>query len=168
MRKIFLTFSVLIAFFVGYGQNTMLTYSELYDGIKFNNVTLRSIFATKGDLAQMQALFGNGIQERPNNTGPFPGKELYNDNINFLFEDESGTGDDYTLTMIEVTNSNIVTKVKGLSIRIGVDKSKFGNIIMNAKSRSYNFVDADTGTASLSFYIDPRTNKVRAIEFILF
>ena len=41
----------------------------MFDGIKFNNVSLGDIMIASGDLTKMKALFGSDILETPNNTG---------------------------------------------------------------------------------------------------
>ena len=142
--------------------------TELFDGIKFNNVSLGDIMVASGDLTKMKDLFGNDIQERANNTAPFLAKFLYKNNISFGFEDETDTGNNYDLTYIKVKNSSVIVNVKGLSIRIGDDKSKFGSYLFNPNSNSYNFTDADTGSVGLSFQIDSITNKVTEIKFIAY
>jgi hypothetical protein len=142
--------------------------TELFDGIKFNNVSLGDIMVASGDLTKMKDLFGNNIQKVPNNSGPYIGKELYNGNIVFGFEDETDTGNNYDLTDITIRNSSVIVNVKGLSIRIGDDKSKFGSYLFNPNSNSYNFTDADTGSVGLSFQIDSITNKVTEIKFIAY
>jgi hypothetical protein len=168
MKKIYLTFAALIIVFACKAQHTNLTNEELFDGIKFNNVSLRTIMRSRGDLSQIKNLFGNGIQEQPNETGPFLAKEFFNENIYIHFEDETDSGDDYYLTYINVKNSSVLVQVKGISIRIGDDKSKFGRTPFNPNSSSFNFIDQDTGSVSLSFVIDSATNKVTEIKFIAF
>ena len=123
---------------------------------------------SSGNLNRLKSLFGNDIEERPNNTAPFLAKFLYNNDISFGFEDETDTGNNYDLTYISVKNSNVNVNVKGLTIKIGDDKSKFGNLLLNTEDNSINFTDRDTGSVSLSFQIDPNTNKVTEIKFIAF
>ena len=122
---------------------------------------------SSGDLTKMREYFGNSIQERPNDTAPFLAKFLWNNNISFGFEDETDSGNNYDLTYIKVKNSSVIVNVKGLSIKIGDDKSKFGNYLFNSTDSSYNFTDADTGSVGLHFKIN-NFNKVSKIELICF
>jgi hypothetical protein len=169
MKTIFIILSFLTLAFTCKAQHNNIANTEYSDVIKFNNVSLRSIRATKGNLTQMRSLFGNDIQEELNYTGVYITKYLWNENIMFGFEDETDTGNEYYLISITVENPSVVVNVKNLSIRIGDDKSKFGRAaVFHSSSSSYNFIDADTGSASLSFRIDPLTNKVIEIKFILF
>ena len=168
MKKNILIIVILLLSQRSFAQHMNLNNSELLDGIKFNNVTLGDIMETKGDLSQMKSLFGNDIAEKQNFSAPYLAKDLYNDKISFGFEDDSETGNDYYLAFIDVLNTSVIVSVKNLSIRIGDDKSKFGKMLMNQKSSSFNFLDIETGSASLSFKIDQTTNKVTDIKFILF
>ncbi|MFS4456716.1 hypothetical protein [Maribacter sp. 2304DJ31-5] len=167
MKNIILTIIILFATISCKSQLNNLNDTELFDGIRFNNVTLSQIMKSKGKLNQMKILFGNNIVEEANDTGPYIGKELSNNNIVFSFEDETDSGNNYDLTYIDILNSNVIVNVKGLSIKIGDDKNKFGNLLFNPSDSSYNFTDKDTGSVGLSFKID-RSNKVSAIELICF
>ncbi|WP_299015123.1 hypothetical protein [uncultured Polaribacter sp.] len=149
-------------------QLNNLNETELFDGIKFNNISLGDIMETKGKLNEIRSLLGNSVQETTNNSGPYIGKELSNDNIVISFEDETDSGNNYDLTTIYVLNSSVIANVKGLSIKIGDSRSKFGNYyLFNEIDSSYNFTDADTGSVGLSFKIDAN-NKVSKIELICF
>lgn len=169
MKNIYLITIISLVFtFSCKAQLNNLNDSELFDGVKFNNVSLGSIMLSKGDLTQMKLLFGNDIQERTNASAPFLTKNLYNNNFSFGFEDETDTGDNYDLTSIYILNSSVIVDVKGLSIKLGDDKSKFGNILLNSNTNSYVFTDQDTGSVSLSFKVDSLTNKVIEINYISF
>ena len=167
MKKIILTTVVLFSITCSRAQLNNLNDSELFDGIKFNNVSLGDIMVASGDLTKMRNYFGNDMQERPNNTGPFIGKDIYNARLYFNFEDETDNGNDYDLTYIKVKSNIVTVNVKGLSIKIGDDKSKFKDFLFNTKDSSYNFTDADTGSVGLSFKIS-KHNTVSAIELICF
>ncbi|MFS4456723.1 hypothetical protein [Maribacter sp. 2304DJ31-5] len=167
MKNIILTITILFATISCKSQLNNLNDTELFDGIRFNNVTLSQIMKSKGKLNQMKILFGNDIQEKSNDTAPFLAKFLWNDNISFGYEDETDSGNNYDLTYIRIRSSNVIVNVKGLSIKIGDDKNKFGNLLFNSSDSSYNFTDKDTGSVGLSFKID-RSNKVSAIELICF
>lgn len=141
---------------------------ELFEGIKFNNISLGSIMESSGVLSNMKSYFGNNIIEEANDTAPFLAKFLYNNDISFGFEDETDTGNNYDLTYITVKNSSVLVHIKGLSIKIGDDKSKFGNLLLNANTNKFVFTDQDTGSVGLSFKIDSISNKVTAIKFIAY
>jgi hypothetical protein len=167
MKNIILITIVLLFSVSCKAQLNNLNETELFDGIKFNNISLRNIMNSKGNLTQMKVYFVNDIQERPNDTAPYLAKFLWNNNISFGFEDETDSGNNYDLTYIRVRNSSVIVNVKGLSIKIGDSRSKFGNYLFNENDSSYNFTDADTGSVGLSFKIDIN-NKVSAIELICF
>jgi hypothetical protein len=167
MKKIILTTIILFSSLCCSAQLNNLSDNELFDGIKFNNVSLGDIMVASGDLTKMRNYFGNSIQESPNTTGPFLGKDIYNSKIYFHFEDETDTGNNYDLTYIKVKSNIVVVNVKGLSIKLYDDKSKFKDFLFNEKDSSYNFTDADTGSVGLSFKIN-KYNKVSEIELICF
>ena len=169
MKNIILTIVFLFAGISCEAQFNYLNSTEVFDGIKFNNVSLGDIMIASGDLTKMKALFGSDIQETPNNTGIYIGKELSNDNIVFSFEDETDTGNNYYLTSITVLDSSVIVNVKGLSVKIGDHKSKFRDFIFNTykEDNSFNFTNKDTGSISLSFKID-NDDKVSEIEYISF
>ena len=138
MKKI-LTLIILFATISCKAQLNNLNDTELFDGIRFSNVSLGDIMRTKGYVTKMRNLFGNDMQERPNNSAPFLAKFLWNNDISFGFEDETDSGNNYDLTYIDVKNSSIIVQVKGLSINIGDDKSKFGNYLFNTKIQTLQF-----------------------------
>jgi hypothetical protein len=165
MKNIILTIVFLFAAISCKAQlNYLNNDTELFDGIKFNNVSLGDIMIASGDLTKMKALFGSDIQETPNNTGFYIGKNIFNTNLYFHFEDETDTGNNYDLTYIRVKNSSVIVNVKGLSVKIGDHKSKFNNFNLNSNN-NYNFTDNDTGSISLFFKID-KDDKVSEIEYI--
>jgi hypothetical protein len=149
-------------------QLNNLNDTELFEGIRFNNVTLSQVMKSKGNLNKMKTLFGNDIEETSNNTGPYIGKNIFNTNLYFHFEDETDKGNNYDLTYIKVKNSSVTVNIKGLSIKIGNDKSKFGNLLLNTNTNRFVFTDEDTGSVSLSFQIDTTTNKIIEIKFIAY
>jgi hypothetical protein len=164
MKNIILTIVILFAGISCEAQFNYLNTTEVFDGIKFNNISLGNIMTSSGDLTKMKTFFGSDIQETPNNTGIYIGKELSNDNIVFSFEDETDTGNNYNLTTIIVLDSSVIVNVKGLSVKIGDHKRKFRGFKLNSNNK-YNFTDKDTGSTSLFFKID-KNNKVSEIEYI--
>lgn len=168
MKKITLLILVIFLSFLSRAQHTNLSFDEMTFGVKFNNITLEKISETEGNLIQMRTLFGSSVQETPNNSGPFLGKNIFNEDIYFHFEDETDTGSNFNLSYIVVKSSSILVNVKNLSIKIGNDKSKFGGFPFSSTSNSFNFIDQETGSAVLSFKIDSTTNKVSEITFNIF
>jgi len=164
MKNIILTIVILFAGISCEAQFNYLNETEVFDGIKFNNISLGNIMTSSGDLTKMKTFFGSDIQETPNNTGIYIGKELSNDNIVFSFEDETDTGNNYNLTTIIVLDSSVIVNVKGLSVKIGDHKRKFRGFKLNSNNK-YNFTDKETGSTSLFFKID-KNNKVSEIEYI--
>ena len=164
MKNIILTIVFLFAAISCEAQFNYLNGTEVFDGIKFNNVSLGDIMIASGDLTKMKALFGSDIQETPNNTGIYIGKNIFNTNLYFHFEEETDTGNNYDLTYIRVKNSSVIVNVKGLSVKIGDHKSKFRGFKLNSNNK-YNFTDKDTGSTSLFFKID-NNDKVSEIKYI--
>ena len=164
MKNIILTIVILFAGISCKAQFNYLNSTEVFDGIKFNNVPLGNIMIASGDLTKMKAFFGNDIQERPNNTAPFLAKFIINNGISFGFEDETDSGNNYDLTYITVKNSSVIVNVKGLSVKIGDRKSKFIGFKLNSNN-NYNFTDKETGSTSLFFKID-KNDKVSEIKYI--
>jgi hypothetical protein len=164
MKNIILTIVILFAGISCEAQFNYLNTTEVFDGVKFNNISLGNIMTSSGDFTKMKTFFGSDIQETPNNTGIYIGKELSNDNIVFSFEDETDTGNNYNLTTIIVLDSSVIVNVKGLSVKIGDHKSKFKGFKLNSNN-NYNFTDKETGSTSLFFKID-RNDKVSEIEYI--
>ena len=167
MKQLICYVAIVFAFTLANAQLNNLSDTELFDGIKFNNVSLGDIMVASGDLTKMRNYFGNSIQEKPNNTGPFLGKDISNRSLYFHFEDETDTGNNYDLTYIKVKSNYVTVNVKGLSIKLWDDKSKFKDFLFNAEDSSYNFTDADTGSVGLSFKIS-KYNTVSEIKLICF
>ena len=167
MKKIIITAVILFSSLCCKAQLNNLNDTELFDGIKFNNVSLGDIMVASGDLTKMRNYFGNSIEERPNIPAPFLAKFLWNNQLSFGFEDETDTGNNYDLTYIKVKSNYVTVNVKGLSIKLWDDKSKFKDFLFNAEDSSYNFTDADTGSVGLSFKIN-KHNTVSEIKLICF
>jgi len=167
MKKIIITTIVLFGSLYCSAQLNYINNDEFGKSVKFKNVSLGDIMVASGDLTKMRNLFGSSIQERPNTTAPFLAKFLWNNHLSFGFEDETNTGNNYNLSYIDVYSNYVVVNVKGLSIKLWDDKSKFKDFLFNAKDSSYNFTDRDTGSVGLSFKIS-KYGKVSAIELICF
>jgi len=169
MKKIFTILTILTVAFTCKAQHTNLTDTELFDGIKFDNISLGAIMRTQGDLTKIKVLFKEDFEEEEgNNVSIIMDKYISNKNYYFGFEDDTNTGNEYYLMLITVLDPSVVVNVQNLSVSIGDHKRKFGNMLISSNSYSYNFLDADTGSAHLSFKIDRATNKVTAIKFVLY
>ena len=167
MKKIIITAVILFSSLCCKAQLNYINNDEFGKTIKFNNVSLGDIMVASGDLTKMRNYFGNSIEERPNIPAPFLAKFLWNNQLSFGFEDETDTGNNYDLTYIKVKSNYVTVNVKGLSIKLWDDKSKFKDFLFNAEDSSYNFTDADTGSVGLSFKIS-KHNTVSEIKLICF
>jgi len=168
MRKLYvIIIGLLLATISCAAQLNNIKNDEFGESIRFNTISLGDIMVASGDLTKMKSYFGNDIQQEANDTAPFLAKDLYNNNFSFGFEDETDTGNNYDLAYILILNSSVIVNVEGLSIKIGDDKSKFGDYLFNATDSSYNFTDADTGSVGLHFKIN-NLNKVSKIELTCF
>ena len=165
MKKISFICLLIICSITLSAQLNNLNDTELFNGIKFNQVTLGEIMRSNGEIVEIKSFFGNDIQEAPNNTGPYLAKEFSNNDIYLHFEDETDTGSDYSLTYISVKSNDIIVEVKGISLKLGDSKNKLSNYQFNTNSQSYVFTDQETGSLSLSFKIDDATNKISKIDF---
>jgi formylmethanofuran dehydrogenase subunit D len=167
MKKIHLIITVIfISSYSCKAQKNKLTRTEYYN-IKINNVTFQSLYDTNGDEASMKALFGSDLEFEANTTGPSLGRDFWNGSIYLNFEDDSDTGSYYVPTLINIKNSSVTITVKGISVKLGDDKSVFGSLFVFKSINSIIFV-SETGTSSLAFKIDPFTNKISKIEFNAF
>ena len=165
MKKIYLIISVIfINSYSCKAQKNKLTRTEYYN-IKINNVTFQSLYDTNGDEASMKALFGSDLEFEFKNdiliSKGFWKPELYS----FLFSSDEGSY--YVPISISIFNSSVTITVKGISVKLGDDKSVFGSLFVFKSINSIIFV-SETGTSSLAFKIDPFTNKISKIEFNAF
>ncbi len=169
MKKIFTPIILALTITISCkAQLNHLNETELMYGIKFNNITLKNITVSNGNLYQIKSFFGNDIQQEINNTSPSLSKDFYNNNISLGFEDQSDTGNNYNLSSIYVLNSSITINVQSLSIKLGDHKSKFSGLIFNPNCNSYVFTNENKGTIALSFKIDNQTDKVSEIKLIVY
>lgn len=169
MKKIFTTIILALTITISCkAQLNNLNETELMYGIKFNNITLKNITESNGNLSQIKSFFGNDIQQEINNTSPSLAKDFYNNNISLGFEDQSDTGNNYDLSSIYVLNSSITINVQSLSIKLGDHKSKFSGLLFNPNCNSYVFTNENKGTIALSFKIDNQTDKVSEIKLIVY
>ena len=79
MKKIFTTIILALTITISCkAQLNNLNETELMYGIKFNNITLKNITVSNGNLYQIKSFFGNDIQQEINNTSPSLSKDFYN------------------------------------------------------------------------------------------
>lgn len=166
MKYIYITITILlVSAFSCKAQLNELTETEFYE-IEINNISLRSIFDTNADLTQMRALFGSDLLYEFENDILIT-KEFWKPNL-YYFSFDSDIGSIYNLSYFKIRNFSINIKVKGITVRLGDDKSLFGNdIVINTNNgdNSIVFIDQLTGSAALAFKIDKTTNKITEIEF---
>ena len=165
MKKIHLIITVIfISSYSCKAQKNKLTRTEYYN-IKINNVTFQSLYDTNGDEASMKALFGSDLLYHYENDILIR-KEFWKTGV-YYFDFNSDEGDYYVPTNIDIESSSTTITVKGISVKLGDDKSIFGSLLLNTNTNSIIFV-SETGTSSLAFKIDPFTNKISKIEFNAF
>lgn len=143
---------------------------EEFNNIKINEITLKTIYETGGDILQMKYLFGNDLIYQPNTSGPDEGIDFWNENIYFNFE-KYRNDNYYSLSNIQVLKSNIIVSVKGYNIKIGDSVNVFGTNISKFRTDedfSVIFTDKLTGSASLKFQIDEASQNIKSIEFYAF
>ncbi|QMU65279.1 MAG: hypothetical protein GKR88_13900 [Flavobacteriaceae bacterium] len=162
MKKTYLLVTILLlSAYSCRAQMNELTQSEYY-GIKINEVTFQEIYDTNADFTQMKALFGNDLSYEFKND-ILISKQFWNDDFDINFDSDEGTN--YFPTFINIYDSSIIVKVKGIELRLGDDRSKFGSLPFNTNSKSYVFTDQDTRSTSLYFKIDETTDKIIEISF---
>lgn len=151
-----------------FAQLNNLSDNELFESIKFNNVPLGEIMNSKGDLKILESSFRSAFNEKPNQTGVYLMKYIFNENISFGFEDETDTGTDYYLSSVRVKNQFISVSIKDIIVKLGDSKWKLSSFLYNTKYGGYVFTDADTGSVSLAFKIDKTTNTISEITYTNF
>ena len=150
MKKIHLIITVIfISSYSCKAQKNKLTRTEYYN-IKINNVTFQSLYDTNGDEASMKALFGSDLEFEANTTGPSLGRDFWNGSIYLNFEDDSDTGSYYVPTLINIKNSSVTITVKGISVKLGDDKSVFGSLFVFKSINSIIFV-SETSTLKILY-----------------
>lgn len=165
MKKIYLIITVIfISSYSCKAQKNKLTRTEYYN-IKINDVTFQSLYDTNGDEARMKALFGSDLLYHYENDILIR-KEFWKTGV-YYFNFNSDEGDYYVPTSIDIKSSSTTLTVKGITVKLGDDKSVFGSLLFFKSINSIIFVD-DTGTSSLAFKIDRSTNKISKIEFNAF
>jgi len=165
MKKIHLIITVIfISSYSCKAQLNTLNRTEYYN-IKINDVTFQSLYDTNGDEASMKALFGSDLLYHYENDILIR-KEFWKTGV-YYFDFNSDEGDYYVPTNIDIESSSTTITVKGISVKLGDDKSIFGSLLLNTNTNSIIFV-SETGTSSLAFKIDPFTNKIIKIEFYAF
>ena len=165
MKKIYLIITVIfVSSYSCKAQKNKLTRTEYYN-IKINDVTFQSLYDTNGNEARMKALFGSDLLYHYENDILIR-KEFWNTGV-YYFNFNSDEGDYYVPTSINIESSSTTVTVKGITVKLGDDKSVFGSLFVLKSINSIIFVD-DTGTSSLAFKIDRSTNKISKIEFNAF
>ena len=157
-------------------QTNQLEEDDFYS-IAFNNITLGSIEETDANISQMQSLFGNSLNVRIPEDSPSLAKDFWNDDIIIGFQDDSDTGLEYYILYIKLLTPLFSVNVKGMTAKIGdsisvfEDKFVFNKNSVDADNSKYywlTFLDATTGTSSLSFTVDKFTNIIKEIEYNTF
>jgi hypothetical protein len=166
MKKIVLVLLVILFYNqFSYSQIKSNVLSEAeFAQIKINDIYLLDLIRTRGDYSKLKSMFGNDLQYK-NFDSPTLGIEFWNSKILLRFEE-----DDNVLTYFRLYYPNTIT-IKGKKVKIGDDASALGLVRTYPSSNGENhigFVDELTYTADVTIEINPTTNKIRAIYYILF
>lgn len=171
MKNIKKAYSIIFLFVIVSCQSQERNYLTLaeFNNILIDGVKWQDIDNTKGDLSKMKILFGNNLNyktaDEPNSSIGFWDKGFY-----FDFEDLDESGE-YQLINFSIDNSNSTISIKGISITLGDDFSKLGNIKINSyKDGTIGAIYILEGSDSDGLFIkcNPSTNKITEIEYILF
>lgn len=167
MKKHYLAISMIIFTCLVQAQLNTLTSSE-FNNITINNISFSNINVTNGNLNKMKVLFGNNLSHKEENDILIY-KEFWTNDFDITMN--SDLDDNYYLSYLKIYNNSVKIVVKGIEIRLGYDKSVFGDnfkINTNNGDNSVVFVDDLTGAATLAFKIDKSTNKITDIELNVF
>ena len=166
MKKIVLVLLVILFYNqFSYSQIKSNVLSEAeFAQIKINDILLQDIIDTRGDYSKLKSMFGNDLQYKTYEKS-FEVVEYWNNKIIARFEE-----DDKVLTYFRLYYPNTIT-IQGKKVKIGDDASALGLVRTYPSSNGENhigFVDELSYTADVTIEINPTTNKIRAIYYILF
>ena len=149
-------------------ERNYLTLSE-FNSITIDGVKWKDIDNTEGDLTKMRILFGNNLIHK---TADEPSPSIGFWNNSFYFDFESGIDDSpYALVYFEIKNNSSTISIKGISITLGDNINKLGNIKINTYSdgtKGAIFILENSDSEGLFVKCNPTTNKITKIEYILF
>lgn len=145
--------------------------------ITLNGKTIAEFKATNGQENTMKLLLANSFRVK-HSDDPFTLWSAYGDDqIGLSFEDYNNDGQ-YYLQGFRLKNSSVTMTIKGISIKIGDNISKLGNVVFNTRpdgARSILFcVKIEDGKYAgrfwdefLVFEFDQQTQLITKIEYIV-
>lgn len=145
-------------------QINTLNTDELAN-ISFNDIKLTQIRRIRGIDQNAEALFGKGkFESEANTSGPDLGRDFWNEDITFGFEDSSNTGEYFYLLYLYVNHSNVQVTVKDVTVSIGDNIDAFQGYNISENNHWVVFADEDTSTIDITFIFNPSTRKITEIK----
>ncbi len=146
-------------------ERNYLTLSE-FNNITIDGVKWKDIFRSNGDTSKMKNLFGNNLIHKTADE-PMPGIGFWNNGFYFYFESVFGDSP-YALVYFEIKNNSSTISIKGISITLGDNINKLGNIKINTYSDGtkwaiFTLENSDRG--NLLIECNPTTNRITEIEY---
>ena len=146
-------------------ERNYLTLSE-FNNITIDGVKWKDIDNTKGDLTKMKNLFGNNLIHKTADE-PMPIISFWNNSFYFSFESVFGDSP-YDLVRFKIKNNSSTISIKGISITLGDNINKLGNIKINiysdgTKGAIFTLENSDRG--DLLIECNPTTNRITKIEY---
>lgn len=133
--------------------------------ISFNDIKLTQIRSIRGIDENAEALFGKGnFESKANTSGPDLGRDFWNEDITFGFEDSSNSGNYFYLLYLYVNHSNVQVTVKDVTVSIGDDIDAFQGYNISENNHWVVFADEDTSTIDITFIFNPSTRKITEIK----
>ncbi len=149
-------------------ERNYLTLSE-FNNMTIDGVKWKDIDNTEGDLTKMRTLFGNNLNYKTADD-PMPNIGFWNNGLSFNFESDVSDSP-YTLVRFEIDNASSTISIKGISITLGDNINKLGNIKINTYrdgTKGAIFILENSDSEGLFVKCNPSTNRITEIEYILF
>jgi hypothetical protein len=122
--KLKILFLIFFCFIIKCSYADNYITKEEYESCKYGNVSYKNIQATKGTPTNIQALFSENFHyEVDNIIGTF---SAINSDITIVFTNEPNSMREVTGVFIN-PNSSMSYTIKGLTLKIGDDRSKLNN-----------------------------------------
>lgn len=142
--------------------------ADQFENIKVNGATIKSIWETNGNEAEVKKLFGLPLSV--NKEGEFAegviSRDFYYNGLEFGFYNNfSANGN---LGGFEITNSSHSITIRGVTVRIGDKYSKLGLVKLNTNrngTKGILFVPDNDETIYLSIEFDQTTKVITKISY---
>jgi hypothetical protein len=139
-----------------------------YSQIQINNKKLTDIRNTKGSFSGMKSIFGSSfiLEEK---TEPNLGREIFDNNLSFYFEDNTGLGTNYELLNIAFRTSIPKIRILDKSVGIGDNMNVFGNIKVISDNQGKRALFAHkTKEDGIIFTLNPVNNTITDVQYIFY